>query len=82
MILDEEQLISKASNKDLIHKNKYCKTKARALISELKALVITSDRVKAELRMRLMDLEMECLLAEDDRQNSDDPFSSALLEFH
>lgn len=81
-MLNEEHLISRLSNKELIHKNKYCKTKAKDLINELKALVITSDRVKAELKLRLIDLQIESEIAENWRINSDDPFLDVLLDLH
>lgn len=82
-MFDEEQILSRLSNKDLIHKNRYCKTKAKALIAELKELVVTTDRIKRELQIRVVDLKIETALAEEDRLNSaNSPLIDALLDLH
>lgn len=78
----DEILISQATNEQLIHKLKYCKSRGRQHIAELKELVVISDRIKRELNIRIVGLEVELKLAEMDRINSDDPFFDALLDLH
>lgn len=78
----DSELISYATNKELLHRLKYCRTRGKDMIAQLKELIAITDRIKDELKMRAVDLEMELKLAESDRLNSEDPFFSALLELH
>jgi hypothetical protein len=80
--MDNEEMITFATNAQLIHRLKYCRTKAKDHIRDLKELVAINDRIKAELRLRLVDLEIELDLAASDRLNCDNPFFDALLDLH
>lgn len=80
--MGEEDILLNIPNKELLHQLKYCRVKARDHIAQLKELAATFDRIKAELRCRIEDLEIEAKLAEFDRINSEDPFFSALLDLH
>jgi len=80
--MTEDDLISYATNKELIHRLRYCKTKGKDHVAALRELVVISDRIKAELKMRMVDLEIEIGLAESYRLMSEDPYFDALLDLH
>ncbi len=80
--MNEDELISRLTNKELIHKLKYIRTRGKDFIAQLKQLVEMNDRIKAELKMRLVDLQIEVEIAESERINSDDPFIDQLLDIH
>lgn len=81
-MVGEKGMLSHLTNAELIHKNKYCKIRAKDIITELRELVSLSNQLKAEFKIRLIDLEIELELAESDRFNSEDPFFDALLSLH
>jgi hypothetical protein len=80
--MTEDDLISHATNAQLLHRLKYCRTKAKDHIAALKELVAVNDRIKSELKMRMVDLEIELGLAESHRLMSEDPYFDALLDLH
>ncbi len=80
--MNEDELISQLTNKELIHKLKYTRTRAKDCITDLKQLVVVNDQIKAELRMRLVDLQIEEQVAESERKHCDDPFIDQLLDLH
>ncbi len=80
--MSEDELIGSLTNKELVHKLKYTRTRAKDCIALLKELVVVNDRIKAELRMRLVDLQIETEIAESERIHCDDPFIDQLLDLH
>jgi hypothetical protein len=73
---------SKLTNAELVHTHKYCRTRVKDLVKELKEVVTLSNQIRAEFEIRLTDLEIELEIAQDDRINSDHPYFEALLHIH
>ena len=81
-MLNLNHILEKLNNKELIHKFKYTKVRANDLVKELKELVRISAEIKMELRIRLMNLELEAKIAEKDRLDSENAFINKLLDIH
>lgn len=80
--MDEYELIARLNNKQLMHKLKACRSKAKQYIEELKALVKINDMIKFELKSRVALLEDDLKLAESYREKSDQPIFDHLLDLH
>ena len=78
----DDDILRNKTNAELLHQLKYTRTRGKQMIQELKDMIAVHERIKTELHIRMVDLEIEMKLAESDRLNSEDPFFSALLELH
>ncbi len=78
----DDVILKYKTNAELIHQLKYTRTRGKQMIQEVKDMIAVHERIKTELHIRMVDLEIELKLAETDRLDSENPFSSALLELH
>lgn len=78
----DDIILKYKTNAELLHQLKYTRNRGKQMIQEVKDMIAVHERIKTELHIRLVDLEIELRLAEFDRLNCEDPFFDALLDLH